>query len=48
MLGVTPDAIRVWARRGLIPVTRIGAGKLKRLRFRRADIEAFIEKGEST
>lgn len=43
ILHVSPSAVFKWAKRGTIPFYRIHE---KCLRFRKGDIEAFVEKGK--
>jgi len=43
ILKVSPSAIFKWAKRGIIPSYRIHE---KCLRFKKPDIEAFVEKGK--
>jgi excisionase family DNA binding protein len=43
LLKVSPSAVFKWAKRGTIPFYRINE---KCLRFRKPDIEAFVEQGK--
>lgn len=43
MLAMTPTALYQMAYRGAIPYVKMGPAKQSPIRFRAADIEAFIE-----
>lgn len=43
-LGISQQALRIWARTGKIPAVRLPSG---RLRFRHEDIEALLRPSES-
>lgn len=41
-LGVQPETVRLWARRGRLPSVHLGA---RRLRFRESDIDLIVQHG---
>jgi len=43
-LNVSGSTLEKWVRAGLLPVIRLGGQPRSRLRFRRADLDAFIER----
>lgn len=46
LLGVTPDTIRKWANRGVLPSRRVRPGSHRR--FLRSDVEALAAAGASS
>jgi len=42
-LRVSPRTIYAWSSQGLIPRVRLGGGKRGALRFREADLKAWVE-----
>jgi excisionase family DNA binding protein len=43
-LNVSGSTLEKWVRAGLLPVIRLGGQPRSRLRFRRSDLDAFIER----
>ena len=43
-LNVSGSTLEKWVRAGLLPVVRLGGQPRSRLRFRRADLDAFIQR----
>jgi excisionase family DNA binding protein len=43
-LNVSGSTLEKWVRAGLLPVIRLGGQPRSRLRFRRADLDAFIQR----
>jgi excisionase family DNA binding protein len=43
-LNVSGSTLEKWVRAGLLPVVRLGGQPRSRLRFRRVDLDAFIER----
>ncbi|MHB8186926.1 MAG: helix-turn-helix domain-containing protein [Dermatophilaceae bacterium] len=43
-LNVSGSTLEKWVRAGLLPVVRLGGQPRSRMRFRRADLDAFIER----
>ena len=43
-LNVSGSTFEKWVRAGLLPVIRLGGQPRSRMRFRRADLDAFIER----